>query len=70
MSGSEDNSNIDDDDEDKDNSKASCDIEEEVSENSIDESNEDVDQVVQNDKYLIFTTGYRTYTPHQIGKSN
>lgn len=22
---------------------------------------------VQTDKYLIFTTGYKTYTPHQIG---
>ncbi|GJQ67242.1 hypothetical protein Trydic_g8147 [Trypoxylus dichotomus] len=31
------------------------------------ESNEDADQVVLNDKYLIFTTGFKTYTPHQIG---
>lgn len=23
--------------------------------------------IVSNDKYLIFTTGYKTYTPHQIG---
>ncbi|CAG9862839.1 unnamed protein product [Phyllotreta striolata] len=27
----------------------------------------DTDRFVQTDKYLIFTTGYKTYTPHQIG---
>lgn len=32
-----------------------------------DSAYDDVDQVVHNDKYLIFTTGYKTYTPHQIG---
>ncbi|XP_044268682.1 F-box/WD repeat-containing protein 5 [Tribolium madens] len=30
-------------------------------------SEEDSDQLTQNDKYLIFTTGFKTYTPHQIG---
>lgn len=33
------------------------------------ETNSDADQVVLNDKYLIFTTGFKTYTPHQIGKT-
>lgn len=65
----DDDSNMDgeNDEEEKDNSKASCDIEEDISENSIEDSNEDSDQVVHNDKYLIFTTGFKTYTPHQIG---
>lgn len=31
------------------------------------ESEDDADQLLQNDKYLIFTTGFKTYTPHQIG---
>lgn len=31
------------------------------------ESEEDTDQLTENDKYLIFTTGLKTYTPHQIG---
>lgn len=40
-----------------------------TSESSIDmESDEETDQIVCNDKYLIFTTGFKTYTPHQIGK--
>lgn len=25
------------------------------------------DDIVENDKYLIFITGYKTYSPHQIG---
>lgn len=44
---------------------ADCD----TSESSIEmESDEETDQIVCNDKYLIFTTGFKTYTPHQIGK--
>ncbi|KAJ8917445.1 hypothetical protein NQ315_005492 [Exocentrus adspersus] len=39
-------------------------FEEEGSECSTDT---DPDRFVNNDKYLIFTTGYKTYTPHQIG---
>lgn len=35
---------------------------------SID-SSDDYDDV-QEDKYLIFTTGFKTYTPHQIGRFN
>lgn len=31
------------------------------------ESNKDGEEAVQNDKYLIFTTGFKTYSPHQIG---
>lgn len=35
-----------------------------------DESDEDCEDVVENDKYLIFITGYKTYSPHQIGCLN
>lgn len=31
------------------------------------DSETETEQFVNNDKYLIFTTGYETYTPHQIG---
>ncbi|KAJ3655731.1 hypothetical protein Zmor_014850 [Zophobas morio] len=30
-------------------------------------SEEEGEQLTRSDKYLIFTTGYKTYTPHQIG---
>jgi F-box/WD-40 domain protein 5 len=43
--------------------------EEEINKDDCDDegSEEDMDQQPQNDKYLIFTTGFKTYTPHQIG---
>lgn len=31
------------------------------------DSNKEAEEAVQNDKYLIFTTGFKTYSPHQIG---
>lgn len=34
---------------------------------SDEESEDDCEDLVQNDKYLIFITGYKTYSPHQIG---
>ncbi|KAG5889639.1 hypothetical protein JTB14_028918 [Gonioctena quinquepunctata] len=41
---------------------------EDSEEGSSDSSSEaDGDSFVTTDKYLIFTTGYKTYTPHQIG---
>lgn len=44
--------------------------EEEINKDDCDDegSEEDMDQQPQNDKYLIFTTGFKTYTPHQIGR--
>lgn len=47
-----------DESEDEEFNKESCDDE---------GSEEDTEQLTQNDKYLIFTTGFKTYTPHQIG---
>lgn len=38
--------------------------EEDVEDESEGEESEDL---VANDKYLIFITGYKTYSPHQIG---
>lgn len=55
----DDNSSVTTDDDDDDSDEHSLGI----------ESNDDADQVVLNDKYLIFTTGFKTYTPHQIGNS-
>ncbi|XP_056644691.1 F-box/WD repeat-containing protein 5 [Diorhabda carinulata] len=52
------------------------DIEEEIEEKIVEDSDDDcsessceteTDRFVQNDKYLIYTTGNKTYTPHQIG---
>lgn len=31
------------------------------------DSTNDTEGIVHNDKYLIFTTGFKTYSPHQIG---
>ena len=43
----------------------------EISEASLDtEFSEEDDLCVQEDKFLIFTTGSNTYSPHQIGKSS
>ncbi|KAJ8952508.1 hypothetical protein NQ318_003304 [Aromia moschata] len=42
------------------------DFEEGMSDSSV-EPDIDLDRSVKTDKYLIFTTGYKTYTPHQIG---
>lgn len=43
---------------------SSCREEDATSEISVDGDSEDE---IMGDKYLIFTTGYKTYTPHQIG---
>lgn len=43
---------------------SSCREDDAVSEISADD---DSDDETTGDKYLIFTTGYKTYTPHQIG---
>lgn len=41
----------------------------EISEASVDtEFSEDDELCVQEDKFLIFTTGSNTYSPHQIGE--
>lgn len=31
------------------------------------DSDSETEDIVENDKYLIFITGYKTYSPHQIG---
>ncbi|CAG9839162.1 unnamed protein product [Diabrotica balteata] len=49
----EDVGNKPNEDTDDNSSESSCDTE--------------TERFVQTDKYLIFTTGYKTYTPHQIG---
>lgn len=33
----------------------------------VSDSDEEYEDIVENDKYLIFITGYKTYSPHQIG---
>lgn len=55
---------------DKNNEMSADSVNEEMSESSQDFLSCDASEepVVQNDKYLIFTTGFKTYTPHQIGK--
>lgn len=61
------NGSFSDDEDSKENdetSESSVDME---SDDDEDEDEEDNDQIVQNDKYLIFTMGFKTYTPHQIG---
>ncbi|XP_065163496.1 F-box/WD repeat-containing protein 5 isoform X1 [Atheta coriaria] len=54
---------------DKNNEMSADSVNEEMSESSQDFLSCDASEepVVQNDKYLIFTTGFKTYTPHQIG---
>lgn len=76
-----DDSNLDDSDDDDDDdsnlnrnirarsSEIDCDTSESSVEiDSDEEEEEEQESVVQNDKYLIFTTGFKTYTPHQIGR--
>lgn len=36
-------------------------------EDDSDSGNEEFEDIVENDKYLIFITGFKTYSPHQIG---
>lgn len=65
-------SDSDDDDEDSgvntgDHDKGVCDLEDDLSDSFEVENSEEADQIATNDKYLIFTTGFKTYTPHQIG---
>ncbi|CAH1977237.1 unnamed protein product [Acanthoscelides obtectus] len=52
------------------NSDEDMDVGEKPIEESDDEGSDtssETDRCVSNDKYLIFTTGFKTYTPHQIG---
>lgn len=41
--------------------------EEDLLEDDMSESSTDTEQFDKNDKYLIFITGFKTYTPHQVG---
>ncbi|CAH1113862.1 unnamed protein product, partial [Psylliodes chrysocephalus] len=58
------NDNNSDDEDMPEKEKAADDSDDDSSESSCETDN---DRFVQTDKYLIFTTGYKTYTPHQIG---
>nr|CAH7740849.1 unnamed protein product [Callosobruchus chinensis] len=52
------------------NSDEDMELGEKPTEDSEDEGSEtssETDRFVSNDKYLIFTTGSKTYTPHQVG---
>lgn len=42
-------------------------IEDDNCKEECDDEGSEEEQLTQNDKYLIFTTGFKTYTPHQIG---
>lgn len=33
----------------------------------VSDSEDEYEDIVEVDKYLIFITGYKTYSPHQIG---
>lgn len=57
-----------DNDIDMENTKDEKEEYDEEEDDASDTSTEDTDNIVKNDKYLIFTTGFKTYTPHQIGK--
>lgn len=67
---SDDDSNFDNSEMNKCKSSLDYDTSESSVEMESEDENEEVDQIVQNDKYLIFTTGFKTYTPHQIGINN